>query len=251
MKIILTMLSFIFLSCAINNENQKKMKLNQENILKILDESIDEEYFDFINFDDGYSHVVSSKLHLFKDDNDWAIVFEKTVVNYRSYSHVVTEISYFGNCLKDLPIVNDRLCNRLFIDVENDIYETYNKKDTANFNGNSILLIDKKMLYNYTSDEYEDYILGVLRYYSDKSPFIFNSTDETLRKCLPKNLKEILVLDSWYHLQYSKMNPVNLPSQQKTYQMLAKVLSTGDITLYVPNNKPNTNWKFFLDTDKY
>ena len=110
---------------------------------------------------------------------------------------------------------------------------------------------------------------------------LFRATDEELYQSLPDNLNKILVLDEWHHqefyLQLSMFEdpaflslfdkgeePVkeqirkqraqteqynqeewdkNRPSLYETWQQIADVIATGDVSLYRPTIKPNSHWK--------
>jgi hypothetical protein len=57
---------------------------------------------------------------------------------------------------------------------------------------------------------------------------------------VPLELDEILVLDEWTHPDVAGGER---PSQLESFQQLALVLETGDISLYRPMTPPNTHWK--------
>jgi hypothetical protein len=110
---------------------------------------------------------------------------------------------------------------------------------------------------------------------------LFRATDEELYQSLPATLRKILVLDEWYHREYYlQMNLLenpefqrryemmpeplrqmlhedmikrnefdriereqNRPGSYETWQQLADVITTGDVSLYKPTLKPNSHWK--------
>jgi uncharacterized protein DUF7003 len=65
------------------------------------------------------------------------------------------------------------------------------------------------------------------------------ATDEEIQALLPPDLPRLLRLDEWSHPDISEGD---LPSESPTFQLLAKVLETGDVSLYKPRSKPNTHW---------
>ncbi len=67
--------------------------------------------------------------------------------------------------------------------------------------------------------------------------------DEKRINIMP-NMQEILVLDEWHH---PDIVDEELPSQNKTFQQLAQLLATGDVSLYCPNQAANTHWKNWPD----
>jgi len=119
-----------------------------------------------------------------------------------------------------------------------------------------------------------------------KYAHLFRATDEELYQSLPANLNKILVIDEWYHREYYlqmnllenpeflsqyKMMPEplrqllhedmikrnefdriereqNRPSSYETWQLLADVITTGDISLYKPTLRPNSHWSNWPDS---
>jgi hypothetical protein len=49
----------------------------------------------------------------------------------------------------------------------------------------------------------------------------------------------LLNLDQWYH---PDLAGDEMPSGNETFQLIAKVLCSGDPSHYKPTNKPNTHW---------
>jgi hypothetical protein len=110
--------------------------------------------------------------------------------------------------------------------------------------------------------------------------FLFRATDQELYKSIPADLKKILVLDEWYHREFNPQpspfdspevlraldltqeyiqNMIrdekertarfnqeewenNRPGSYETWQLLANVIATGDISLYQPTLAPNSHW---------
>jgi hypothetical protein len=61
-----------------------------------------------------------------------------------------------------------------------------------------------------------------------------------LRRRMPTDLPRVLVLDEWWHRQPERYDQV--PSETETFQQLAAVLATGDLTAYRPSKAANTHW---------
>lgn len=110
--------------------------------------------------------------------------------------------------------------------------------------------------------------------------YLFRATDEELYKSIPADLEKILVLDEWYHKDfYQETSPFdspmrsgmfdlsnefmqnvmreqkertaaanleewenNRPGSYETWQQLARVIATGDVSLYQPTLPPNSHW---------
>jgi hypothetical protein len=120
----------------------------------------------------------------------------------------------------------------------------------------------------------------VLRFMVARHHPLFRATDDELYRWLPSTLKKILVLDEWHHKSFHQMrspfedpqiltrfdqdNPMiaamiqeelgksrhwnaaqweNRPSTYETWQQIARILATGDTTIYNPSLASNTHWK--------
>ncbi len=58
-------------------------------------------------------------------------------------------------------------------------------------------------------------------------------------------MKQILQLEEWNHPNV--VDDSDRPSGSETFQQLAQVLATGDISLYRPSYQPNTHWRNWPD----
>ncbi len=228
-------------------------ELTEEEILKTFDSSLSGTYSDFINLNHGYFELANSRLSLFKDGEQWAMVFEKIGYNYRSGAPVGMEIYFFGNCLRDLDVFNGQESNYDYLGVPNNIDEVLEA------NGNKIIIRDSAVIIPTDLSAYKKYGIewdfdgknypgAVLKWLAEEHPDLTRATDKEVMRCIPKNLKKIMVLDEWYNEPYSKSEVTTKPSNQKTFQMLAKVLVTGDTTLYKPVREPNTHWSFYPES---
>jgi hypothetical protein len=65
------------------------------------------------------------------------------------------------------------------------------------------------------------------------------------RASVPRELTEVLSLDEWHHPNV--VDETQRPSGSPTFQMLARVLVTGDPSAYAPSLPPNTHWRHWPD----
>lgn len=237
-----------------DNQNRKKMeRITEKSILKKLDSSIEGDYNNFIDLGHGYFELANCRLTLFKDNNEWAVVFEKFGYNARAGQPVQMEVSFFGNCLKDLSEYNGQSANVDFIDIDNNIYDILLKKeDTITIRNQKIKIpLDIEPYQKYGINwEYngENYMGAVLKYLAETNPELTRATESELRRCLPNNLKKIMIINSWYQEEYHQFAPTVPPSQQETFQMIAKVLVSGNIKYYKPTKSSNTHWSNWLES---
>lgn len=248
----------LVISCGSTTTNKQEVsvekmeKLDEASVLENLDGSIEGMYNDFINLAHGYFELANCRISIFKDSNEWAMVFEKCGYNFRAGTGINIEIGYFGNCLINLPFYNGESANYENVYVPNDLYDKLENKDpNIQIRGVNVKVpVDEQ----YYIDNDIPLELGkvhpgaVLRYLADVNSDLTRATQKELRKCIPENLKLILVIDEWQQDIYHHFDTETPPSQSPFYQMLAKVIVTGDTSLYVPSVNPNTHWRNWPDS---
>ncbi len=109
--------------------------------------------------------------------------------------------------------------------------------------GTSIEIVHERAAYESLGIKLEDskriYVFELLRalVVEHKNKFLFS--DEQLRRILPSGIKKVLQLEEWHHIGQDGWGK---PSKSETFQMLAKVLVTGDSKEYRPSQTANTHW---------
>jgi hypothetical protein len=85
--------------------------LTATEILSTLDNCCENQYCYFVTLSHPYTYLIDSRINIFRGTDDkWAIASE--VLGYTSRSDAITlEITYFGNCLKNLESCNELLTN--------------------------------------------------------------------------------------------------------------------------------------------
>ncbi|WP_437921531.1 DUF7003 family protein [Sphingobacterium sp. LRF_L2] len=209
-------------------------KITEEEILKTLDSSNDGYYCSFVDLGHVYSYLIDTRLNVFRGkDEQWAIAIERLGYNPRAGA-VVLEIYYYGNCLKNLEIYNNRPLNYYSVyPIDNDNFnETIDGeilKLDAKFwlvRGQQVPISHNKKLYIRAGIELKEYApneisieeagrLAVLQ-----SRDLFRATDEELYKSIPKGLAKILVLDQWFHKDFDLQISPKMTDEQlrQTYE---------------------------------
>lgn len=219
----------------------------------------------FLDLEHGYFNTASSKIHLFADEKRWAIVFEKSGYQNRKSSADI-ELVYIGNCIdsiKEKYEENTYISNSKYIELIS--YEEFekiqNKKGTEMENFelidesiNEIEIRGKKVHFenNYKAFEKLGIIVrkfdntknligfeDILRYFNEKNPQIISATEEEIMGQIPKDLPKILTIEKFYYV--SNFENI-LPSQQETFQIIAKVLVSRNKNLWKPKSKFNNHW---------
>ncbi len=209
--------------------------------------------------------VAGSKIHLYSDKKRWAIVFETNGYFYNADYCGIT-LTYLGNCIDyDISKSGDHtyISNLVTLDLisreenkrirnkEGDEMEQLDlisaKAHTVNVHGQNIEIIHDVTKYKelgiHISEVDNPRMLisygDLIRYINETNPNILFATKNEIRAHLPKDLPEILTIDKFH---YTGIEKNLLPSAQELYQLIAKVLVTGDKDLYNPTQPPNSHW---------
>ncbi len=199
------------------------------------------DYCRFIDLGQAYSHLIDSRLNIFKGDHDnWAIAAERLGFNPRA-GGIMLEICYFGNCLTNLELCNGQNTNSYTVcPIEwNDFNDTVDgealKRDAKiwNIRGHQIeLTLDKQDYLNAGIElkEYEPgniYLEEVGRLLITKHRDLLRATDEELYKSIPEALNKILVIDEWYHRDFHETIQSAISDEQllSTYEFNKNLVS--------------------------
>lgn len=227
----------------------------------------DIKYNFFLDLEHGYCKTAGSSIHLYGDSTRWIIVFEKSGYNNRGNSAEI-ELNYIGNCI-DYSI--EKHAERNYISNSNNIIlidptefkRIENKEgtemETFELIGRNIKEIKIRGKFVPFESDYKNYekvgiklrveenpnkLIGfgdLIRYLHETNPTLIKATEEEIKKQIPKDIPKLMTIDAFHFI--SAYEKTNLPSQQETYRLLAKVLVTRDTTNWKPTQKPNNSWK--------
>lgn len=222
-----------------------------QSILAQLDKEA--EVFCFPMLDNGYYFHGDQKLSVFADENRWSLLIEVLQYNNHEYDvNAITNTAYtFGNCIAGKLYDNDNF----FYFASDDGVETFLEDEEdyrifLNPEAKSIKVRDNIIPINHEPAfylekgiqlEFSSYICphelmrSILPEYSD---LFWVRRNEIIK--LPSDLPEILTLREWFHPDLAMGQK---PSETETFQQLAKVVATRDISHYQPTVKPNTHWR--------
>ena len=226
----------------------------------------DIKYNFFLDLEHGYCETAGNRIHLYGDSTRWAIVFEKSGYQNRGRSAEI-ELDYVGNCI-DYPV--DKYPERNYITnagrvilidpteferIENKEGEEMETFELIGQNIKEIKVRDKFISFdnNYKSYEkvgikirdydnskkliaFEDFV----RFLNETNPAIISATDTDIRQHIPKNIPKLMTITDFHFM--SAHDKTNLPSNQETYKLIAKVLLTGDTAYWKPTQKANNHW---------
>lgn len=250
------------------------MQYTKADILNDFDSNGSEKnpYKFFLTLQDAYTTVSSNKIHLYADKNRWAVVFEVNGYDNRGYCIRKTH-NYFGNCLSNLDkagLNNMYIFNTKYflLSSEDDILKIWKDFEEVADTAKTIRIRNKDIKIEHDLNVYKTNKIPWQKYDSTKKsidipsmtrmlnfqhPELFNSTDDELRTCIPKDLPKLMTIDDWYHVDCHQTrgfeNSIPLPSSIETFQLIAEVLATQDIKRYKPTLKPNSHWSNWKSGD--
>jgi len=226
----------------------------------------DIKYNFFLDLEHGYFSTACNRIHLYADSHRWAIVFEKNGYANRA-SDAEIELDYIGNCIN---YVIERYPGQNYITntsriqlITGEEYERIQNKSGSDMecfelidpNAKYVIVKGHKVTMEHDEKRYAHLGIkprdfdnprnlvsfeGLVRYLSETESLIMNATKDDIRAHLPSDLPEILMIDK-FHFE-SVYNKNSFPSNQETYQLIAKILVTGNPNLWKPKNKPNNHW---------
>lgn len=237
------------------------MNWRAEKILSVYDQCA--KAFTFPMLDNGYVYLAATRLSLFRSKDDWATVIEVFGFSPRSGipdTNIFTFASKINNRNKPEDYVSEEAYrNYLENNPNNEVRFVYpidnddwiDEEDPERV-GEGVCLIRGE---SYSIPGVDEYARHNIALESD-SPYVYEfcrllaaekrdsvlATERERRISVASDLDQILRLDDWHH---PNLVEGELPGNTETFQQLAKVLETGDVSIYEAKEKPNThgsNW---------
>lgn len=238
------------------------MMFDPQSILSILDRCCDN--FTFPMLDNGYVYPAATRLSLYRSESDWAMVIE--VFGFSSRSGVPdTHIHTFASRLhdRDMP---DKYVNREAYDrylannshndsrfvfpVDEGPWQDSEDSEVVSEDASKVVVRCKPVTlpsieeYARHGIELEEppriFVFELCRFLADVARDDVLATPQEQRVSVLPEMKQILQLEEWNH---PDIVADERPSGSETFQQLAQVLATGDISLYRPTRSPNTHWR--------
>lgn len=177
--------------------------------------------FTFPFLDHGFYSAIDVRLHVYRDSKHWAVVIETVGFNPKARS-VTDALTGYG------VRVGSQL-NR----VEN--IEAVMDADENYLGGVPIRVRGEDLAVDAQAGEY---FAEVVRELVPEHRDLLLADESELRALIPPDLPEILRLEAWHHPDVL----VERPSREETFQLVAKVLDSGNPHDYRPTQAPNTHW---------
>lgn len=220
----------------------------------------------FMDLEHAYFYSANSRLSLFADDMNWAIVFEKSGYANRTFE-IQLELNYFGNRLLNLEAggqyshfpYNSRYFSLVTDDALEEVSEDF---EMVSPSATRVKLRDEYVAIPNRKEDYLEYVPDILtrdypevvsledlgRYLAFEYEGLCRATQEELRTSLPLDLPFLMHIDEWHHRAYHNYSPDESatgarPSSYETFPLIADVLISGDPALYRPTLPPTNHWR--------
>jgi hypothetical protein len=222
----------------------------------------------FMDLGHGYFYTANSRLSLFGDGADWAIVFEKSGYSNRGM-RIELELNYFGSALHNLEpggISGQFLYNAKYFTLVtgDDLEEIETEFEEISSDARQVKLRGEYVLLPETFEGYKKWVPeldrvprfdDLARYLAFEYEEACYATMDELRTCLPEALPFLMHIDAWHHRYYyyfvnGPEKPQLLgdkPSSYETFPMIAEVLAHRDPSRYRPTLRANNHWKHWPD----
>jgi hypothetical protein len=209
--------------------------------------------FSFPMLDNGYIYPVTSRLSVFGDKERWVITVESVGYFQRLQGHEAMETSVyvFGNSIGFEPGMANG--NTLWLTEDSDDGPAFlnDQFGTLNPEVDTMLIRDKKVTIPkdpafYVARNVELADAPAVRVYEFMRACLpehraaLLATEDELYDTFRQNLPKLLQLDEWFHPDVADEQK---PSENETFQQIAAVLESGDVSLYKPTMEPNNHWR--------
>ncbi|MBB4036874.1 hypothetical protein GGR21_002787 [Dysgonomonas hofstadii] len=225
----------------------------------------------FLDLEHGYCETAGSRIHLYADSLDWAIVFEKSGYQNRG-GYATIALDYIGNCVdyiieryeEHVPVPYTSIANTKYIYlVTGEEYERIRNRqgsEMEQFELISDTITSVKVRNRVVNLKYDPVLYaemgvagefenprnllsygGLIRYIHDTQPDVVQATETDIRTNIPRNLSKIMTLNKFHFSSF--YDKKTLPSKQELFQLIAKILVTQDSSYWKPTQEPNNHWR--------
>jgi hypothetical protein len=232
-------------------------------ILGVLDRCCDA--YTFPMLDNGYVYPAATRLSLFRSPEDWALVIEVFGFSPRAGlpdTHIYTFASRLHNRDTRDKYVSGRAHEAYLVNnPNNDSRFVFPMAEGSWQHADEPELVAedaREVVVRGTprpvpaAHEYRRYgielaeaprvqVFELCRFLVEVIRDDLLATPAERRISVLPGMTQLLQLDEWHHPNV--VDPDDRPSRSATFQQLAQVLGTGDVTRYRPSLPPNTHWR--------
>ncbi|MET3442002.1 hypothetical protein ABIC94_002783 [Variovorax paradoxus] len=243
------------------------LNCQEADILSVLDRCCESYVFPML--DNGYVYLAATRMSLYRSSEDWAMVIEVFGFSPRAGipdTHVHTFASRLHNRNEEANYAsreayekylahNPHNESRFVYPIEEGEWQDPENPEWASNGPCKLRLRGKAVSAPTVTDVHTQGIvpLETARLYTFElcralaathRDDVLASASERRVSVLPE-MQQILQLEAWHHPDV--VDEEHRPSNSPTFQQLAKVLVTGDVSHYQPTLEPNTHWENWPD----
>jgi len=233
----------------------------KSSILTILDQCA--KAFTFPVLDNGYVYLAATRLSLYAATPDWALVVEVFGFSPRAGRPDISIYTFASQLHNRGRSENDLTAEAYNTGIERNPHNEFRtvhpidegdwqEPDDLEFvapNARHVSVrgisvpIPATQAYKEHGITVEDpsrvHVYELCRYLAATMRSQVLATGEERRVSVPARLRELLALDEWNH---PDVTGGCVPSKSETFEQIARVLETEDISQYRPSKPPNTHW---------
>jgi len=226
----------------------------------------DIKYNFILDLEHGYFATAGSSIHLYADQDRWAIVLEKNGYQNRG-SDAEIELNYYGNCI-NYPV--HKYTERNYITntqnivlISGEEYERISNREGSDYEqfelisavANEVVIrgknirieqdLSKYIHFGITPREHDnpENLIGfadLVRYINETHTSMVSARELDIRAYIPVDIPKLVKIEQFHFESVYDKN--NLPSTQETYQLIAQILVTENVEIWKPTLKPNNHW---------
>jgi len=221
-------------------------------------------YCHFVELGHAYSYLIDCRLNIFRNDNDkWAVAIERLGYNPRAGA-ILLDIFYYGNCLINLEQYNGQSTNYYMIyPINRENFHQTIEGERLLPEAQYWLVRGRKVELSHNKQDYVEAGIDLKEYEPDEISAekvgrlvvtqhrkLFRATDQELYKSIPDDLEKILILDEWYHKDFTELIQPEISDEQlkQAYALQQKIknqleMSFERFTELLRNQETtNTQW---------
>ena len=209
--------------------------------------------YEFPMLDNGYIFHVDQRMHIMRTENMWMIIVEAVGYSPRAWENngIHNCLYLYGSNLQSAP-GRDKDDNGFLTPLDHPQEDVFDEKYNWGVNPsvNSIMIKGKEIPVDLSPQKLEAKGIelteppaidsaALMRSLVPENRDLLLATPSEIAERNPHEIPTVLVLEEWNHPDIAADL---LPSKSETFQMLAEVIETGDVSRYKPLDRPNTHW---------
>lgn len=219
--------------------------MTSQSILDLLDESARE--FRFPGFDNMNYYLGTARINAFRSPQNWAVVLEE-ILWWPAAEGIQQELFVFGTGLPESELAfpgQPKWQQGLIYWPHSPLECRFEDDGELSLEGLSIRgqAIELKAEQIAAQPEVPERGFAIMVHLIERYRELLMCSPDELRRVVPPELELLVQLDQWQHPQ---VYAGELPSQNLTFQNLAQLLASGDLSQFRPTGEGNVDWRRWM-----